>query len=96
MRECCIEMLRYKENQYLKSTVDEMLFMQEMIYLIERRNFDQKYKFSNKNVNAWSNFQKKYCGMRINTLSHNFHSYIFHFDSDGRMAHVLGVKNARN
>ena len=29
------------------------------IYLVERRNFDQKYKFSNKNnmVSAWRNFK---------------------------------------
>jgi hypothetical protein len=32
------------------------------IYLIERRSFDQKYKFSNKNdmVCAWRNFQNKF------------------------------------
>ena len=33
--------------------------------LIERRSFDQKYKFSNKNdmVCAWRNFQKNSCGI---------------------------------
>ena len=31
------------------------------IYLIDRRSFGQKYKFSNKNdmVRAWRNFKKK-------------------------------------
>ena len=34
-------------------------FSIKWIYLIERRNFDQKYKFSNKNdmVSAWRNFK---------------------------------------
>ena len=67
------------------------------IYLIERRSFDQKYKFSNKNdmVCAWKNFQKGSCG--ISTYDKwNFKqqiSSIFHFDriSDGRRAHVLIV-----
>ena len=73
-------------------------FSIKLIYLIEWRNFDQKYKFSNKNdmVSAWRNFQKNSCG--ISTYDNwNFNSQIssiFHFDraSDGRMAHVLGVK----
>ena len=35
-------------------------FYIKWIYLIERRSFDQKYKFSNKNgmVSAWRNFKK--------------------------------------
>ena len=72
-------------------------FSIKWIYLIERRSFDQKYKFSNKNemVCAWKNFQKKIFG--ISTYSKwNFKpqiSSIFHFDrvSDGGMAHILGV-----
>ena len=56
------------------------------------RNFDQKYKFSNKNdmVCAWRNFQKKnlvaYLHMINETLSHKFHPYLFNFDriSDGQ------------
>ena len=40
-------------------------FSIKWIHLIERRSFDQKYKFSNKNdmVSAWRNFQKKSCGI---------------------------------
>ena len=36
-----------------------LTFSIKWIYLIERRNFDQKYKFSNKNdmVSAWRNFK---------------------------------------
>ena len=72
-------------------------FSIKWIYLIERRNFDQKCKFSNKNdmVRAWRNFQKHSCG--ICTYDNwNFKPQIspmFHFDraSDGWMAHVLGV-----
>ena len=68
------------------------------IYPMERRNFDHKYKFSNKNdmVSTWWNFQKNSCG--ISTYDNwNFQpqiSSIFHFNwaSDIRMAQVLGVK----
>ena len=73
-------------------------FSIKWIYLIERRSFDQKNKFSKKMT--WCahgvNFQKSSCG--ISTYDKwNFKpqiSSIFHFDwvSDGQMAHVLGVK----
>ena len=60
-------------------------------------NFDQKYKFSNKNdmVSTWRNFQKKNLVAYLHmtnpneTLSHNFH---FDRVSDSRIAHVLGLK----
>ena len=46
-------------------------FSIKLIYLIERRSFDQKYKFSNKNdrVSAWRNFK--------NTLSRPLFTIIF-------------------
>ena len=72
-------------------------FSIKWIYLIERGNFDHKYKFSNKNyiVSTWRNFQKKSCGI-FTYDNWNFKpqiSSIFQFDraSDGGMAHVLGV-----
>ena len=73
-------------------------FSIKWIHLIERRCFDQKYKFSIKNdiVCAWRNFQKSSCGIftydKWNSKPQI--SAIFHFDrvSDGRMAHLLGFK----
>ena len=70
-------------------------FSIKWIYLIERRSFDQTYKFSNKNdiVCEWR--KKNPCG--ISTYDKwNFKPqilYIFHLDraSDGRMAHILSV-----
>ena len=55
-------------------------FSIKLIYLIERRSFDQMYKFSNKNdmVCEWRNFQNNlvaYLHMIIETLSHKFHPY---------------------
>ena len=61
---------------------------------IERRSFEQKYKFSNKN--DMEECSKKNCGKSTYdkwTFKPQFSS-IFYFDrvSDSRMAHVLGVK----
>jgi len=58
-------------------------FSIKWIYLIERRRFNQKYKFKNKYdmVCAWSNFQKNVFGMWYDKW--NFKpqiSSIFHFD----------------
>ena len=73
-------------------------FSIKWIYLKKRRNFDQKYKFCNKNdmVCARRNFQKNSCNISSYD-KWNFKpqiSSIFHFDrvGDGQMAHVLGVK----
>ena len=75
-----------------------MPFSIKWIYLIERRNFDQKNKFSNKNdmVCAWSNFRKKSYGIFIYD-KWNFKLQILsivHFDRviAGQMAHISGVK----
>ena len=47
------------EKKYLWNFSMGLPFSIKWIYLIERRNFDQKYKFSNKNdmVSAWRNFK---------------------------------------
>ena len=85
-----------------------LLFSIKWIYLIESRNFDQKYKFSNRNdmVSAWRNFQKKSCG--ISTYDNwNFKpqiSSIFHFDrasggqmrSNGSHIRFKGFKNSKH
>ena len=56
-------------------------FLNNLIYLIERENFDQNWKFSNKNdlLYIWRDFNKKNCDVRKydkwNSLSHKFHPY---------------------
>ena len=47
------------EELFLKFLHALAIFYFKQIFLIERRNFDQKYKFSNKNkmVSAWRNFK---------------------------------------
>ena len=54
----------------VKSGLEKKIFLKflhafsiKWIYLIERRSFHQKYKFSNKNdmVRAWRNFKNMFC-----------------------------------
>ena len=68
------------EKKYFWNSSMGSPFAIKWIYLIERRNFDQKYKFSSKNdmVSAWRNFQKifRHIYIMINeTLTHKFHPY---------------------
>ena len=89
------------KKKYFWNSSMRLPFSIKWIHLIERRNFDQKYKLRNKNdmASAWRNFQKKSCG--ISTYDNwNFKpqtSSVFQFDraSDGRMAHELGVNAQR-
>ena len=69
-------------------------FSIKWIYLIERRSFGQKYKFSNKNdmVSAWRNF-KIIFSRPLFTIIFRPEMLKFHPYSNGRICHILHVKN---